>query len=65
VLTWRQIGLHMKPILLLDTAGYWQPLLALLDHVIAEGFAEPAMLDYFTAVPDVPTLAVALRAALS
>jgi len=65
VLTWRQIGLHMKPILLLDTAGYWQPLLVLLDHVIAEGFAEPAIQDYFTAVPDVPTLAVALRAALS
>ena len=28
VLTWAQIGLHSRPILLLDVAGYWQPLLA-------------------------------------
>ncbi|EEW26072.1 LOG family protein [Rhodobacter ferrooxidans] len=65
VLTWRQIGLHGKPIFLLDTAGYWQPLLALLEHVIATGFAEPAMRDYFTAVADVPGLELRLRAALS
>ena len=55
VLTWRQIGLHTKPILLLDIEGYWQPLLALLDHVIAQGFAEAAMKDYFQTVPDVAT----------
>lgn len=64
VLTWRQIGLHAKPIILLDTGGYWQPLLALLDHVIAEGFAEGSMLGYFTVAPDVPALGDALRAAL-
>ncbi|MGR3583812.1 MAG: LOG family protein, partial [Pseudooceanicola nanhaiensis] len=31
VLTWRQLGLHGKPIVLLDTEGYWAPLNALLD----------------------------------
>ena len=36
VLTWRQIGLHEKPIFLLDTNGYWQPLIALMDHLIAQ-----------------------------
>ena len=40
VMTWRQLGLHDKPILLLNTAGYWDPLLALLDSVIASGFAD-------------------------
>lgn len=65
VLTWRQIGLHTKPIFLLDTEGYWQPLTALARHVIAEGFAEPQMLDYYSTVPDVPALVAALRAALS
>ncbi|PLL13101.1 TIGR00730 family Rossman fold protein [Tabrizicola sp. TH137] len=65
VLTWRQIGLHRKPIVLLDVEGYWQPLNALAGHVIAEGFAEPAMLDYYSTVPDVPSLVTALRAALS
>lgn len=65
VLTWRQIGLHEKPILLLDTEGYWQPLIALIDHSIAEGYAEASMRDYFTTVPDVAALGERLRAALS
>ena len=65
VLTWRQIGLHRKPILLLDTDGYWQPLVGLARHVIDEGFAEETMLDYFATVPDVPALVERLRAALS
>ena len=34
--TWSQLGLIRKPIGLLDVAGYWQPLLALLDHMVAE-----------------------------
>ncbi len=65
VLTWRQIGLHEKPIFLLNTDGYWQPLIALMDNVIEHGFAETALRDYFVAVPDVETLATRLRAALS
>lgn len=39
VLTWKQLGLHDKPLFLLNTNGYWQPVLALLDHMIAQGFA--------------------------
>lgn len=65
VVTWKQIGLHDKPILLLNIAGYWNPLARLVDHVIAEGFAEDATRGYSHLVPDVPALAVALRAALS
>ena len=42
VLTWKQLGLHDKPVVILDNEGYWAPLLALLDHVCAEGFAPPA-----------------------
>jgi hypothetical protein len=34
--TWSQLGLHHMPIGLLDVAGYWQPLLAMLDHMVAE-----------------------------
>lgn len=62
VLTWRQIGLHEKPIYLLDTEGYWQPLLALLDHSIAEGFAEPTLRQFVTPVSDVAALEAALAA---
>jgi uncharacterized protein (TIGR00730 family) len=65
VLTWRQLDLHARPIFLLDTEGYWQPLLALMGHIIAEGFAPPVMADFVQAVPDVATLAEALRAALN
>ena len=64
VLTWAQIGLHSKPIYLLDTNGYWQPLVALLHHVVAQGFAEPSMLSSFAVVPDPEALAAALHAAL-
>ncbi len=65
VLTWRQIGLHTKPIYLLNTGGYWTPLMGLIDHVIAQGFAESSMRGFYTAVPDASALAAALREALS
>ena len=65
VLTWKQIGLHQKPILLLNTEGYWNPLAALIDQVIAEGFAEDETRSYSTLVPDVPALGAALTQALA
>ncbi len=60
VLTWAQIGLHRKPIWLIDVAGYWQPLLTLLDHVIAEGFADPSLRGYFTVLGGVEAFATRL-----
>ena len=54
VLTWRQIGLHTKPIYLLDVNGYWQPLARLIDHVIEQGFADPDLCTTFCTLPDVP-----------
>ena len=42
VLTWKQLGLHDKPVVVVDSEGYWGPLLDLLDHVSAEGFAPQA-----------------------
>ncbi len=58
VLTWRQLGLHAKPVMLLNIAGYWDPLLALLDHIVASGFAEAefrASLEVFDSVPELMT----------
>lgn len=37
-LTWHQLGIHRKPCGLLDVAGYWEPLLAMLDRATSEGF---------------------------
>ena len=64
VLTWRQLGLHDKPIFLLNVEGYWTPLIALLDHVISEGFAGDRLRDFVTVAEDVPALSEALHDAL-
>ena len=65
VLTWRQLGLHEKPIYLLNTDGYWTPLMQLMNHVIAEEFADESLLDFVEVVEDIQGLMAALRAALS
>ncbi len=62
VLTWRQLGLHTKPIYLLNIAGYWDPLIALMDHVVAQGFADASLIDFIETVPDVPALMARLEA---
>lgn len=64
VLTWAQIGLHEKPIFLLDTDGYWQPLIKLLDHVIDQGFADASIHGHFLAVRDIYDLGAGLAEAL-
>jgi hypothetical protein len=38
ILTWRKLGLHGKPAAVLDVAGFWDPLLALLQAQVAAGF---------------------------
>lgn len=62
VLTWRQLGLHQKPIFLLNTEGYWDPLMQMIRHVITEGFAEETLLSYVDVVDDAPALSAALAA---
>ena len=42
VLTWAQLGIHHKPIALLNTDRFFDPLLALCDHFVTEGFVRPA-----------------------
>jgi uncharacterized protein (TIGR00730 family) len=39
--TWSQLGLHAKPAVLVDIDGFWQPLLAQLDHMVDVGFLKP------------------------
>jgi predicted Rossmann-fold nucleotide-binding protein len=56
--------LHDKPIFLLNVEGYWQPLLALIDHVIEQGFADASLRDYYRVVDTVGALGVALKNAL-
>jgi uncharacterized protein (TIGR00730 family) len=65
VLTWRQLGLHEKPVFLLNTEGYWRPLMQLIDHVIAQGFADESLKTFVQSIDTVQDLNTALRAALS
>lgn len=65
VLTWRQLGLHAKPIYLVNIDGYWSPLVALIDHVIAQGFADPSLAGFITVVDGIEALTLSLRAARS
>jgi len=64
-LTWRQLGLHDKPLVMLNVQSYWDPLRALVDHVVDQGFAD-ASLGGFLTWADTPVAAMAaLRDALS
>lgn len=65
VLTWRQIGLHDKPIMILNTDGYWEPLRAMVDQIVAEGFADASLAQMLIWVADVAGLEAALESALS
>lgn len=69
MLTWKQLRLHNKPIVVVDNAGYWAPLLRLTDSIIGEGFATPGTAKLFVAVDSVddvlPTARRELEAALA
>ncbi|MFL6122867.1 TIGR00730 family Rossman fold protein [Actinophytocola sp.] len=41
ILTWRKIGLHRKPIVVLNVTGYFDTLLGMVDHATHEGFVSP------------------------
>jgi len=38
ILTWAQLGIHTKPVAILNTNGFFDPMLAFLDHMVGEGF---------------------------
>jgi uncharacterized protein (TIGR00730 family) len=52
-ITLSQLGLWVKPIVLVDIGGFWAPLLALIDHVINAGFARPEVRSRYRVVDDV------------
>jgi uncharacterized protein (TIGR00730 family) len=60
ILTWAQLGFHQKPIGLLDVAGYYDPLVALCDRALEEGFLKPQSRRLLLAATDPATLLDAL-----
>lgn len=53
ITTWKQLGLHDKPIILVNQAGFWTPLLALIDHQVAAGYVRREHASLFTVVDDI------------
>jgi uncharacterized protein (TIGR00730 family) len=66
VMTWAQLGHHRKPIVFVNVRGFWDPMLALIDHMAAEGFihtarkVKPLVVENADAV--VPTILAAVSA---
>jgi len=62
ILTWRQLGIHNKPVGLLNTEGYFDPLLSWLDGTVAEGFVRQAHRDLLLVAQDAKPLLDLLQA---
>ena len=62
IATWSQLGIHDKPIVLLDLDGFWSPLLAWLDHAVEREFIKPANRAIIASVAEPADIVPALRA---
>ena len=62
IITWQQLGLHAKPIGVLSVGDYWTVFETLIEHFIAQGFADAAIRDLFTVTGDVESLIATLEA---
>jgi uncharacterized protein (TIGR00730 family) len=63
VTTWSQLGLHAKPVVLLDVGGFWDPLVALLDRMVAVGLLKPSNRDLIQLAGSPDDALASLRAA--
>lgn len=56
IITWKQLKLHDKPIVIADIDGYWQPFKELLDHVTGNRYMsqrDPSLIRWATSVPEI------------
>ena len=56
VVTWRQLGMHDKPIVVLNLDGYWDKLVGMIDGIIDDGFVQPSARQYFSVVNSIGRL---------
>jgi uncharacterized protein (TIGR00730 family) len=63
VYTWAQLGIHAKPIGLLDVAGFYAPLAGFLDHVVEQGFLRADTRAALAVAEDLDALLAALEGA--
>jgi uncharacterized protein (TIGR00730 family) len=61
IITWRQLRLHDKPILLCNVAGSIEPFVAVIEHAIDHGFADPACRNLYEVIEGVPAVLERLK----
>ncbi len=61
IITWQQLGLHSKPIAVLNVGEYWKVFESLVEQMIAQGFADAAIRDLFAVAGDVESLLATLE----
>ena len=52
VVSRQQLGLHDKPIVFLNTAGFWAPVIELINHTVREGFTPQSLADHLDLVDE-------------
>lgn len=61
ILTWRQIGLHEKPVFIFNHLNYWDPLIDMMEHIIEQKFAKPINREFYQVVNSLDELMEAIR----
>jgi len=64
IATWSQLGIHAKPVGVLDVDGFWNPLLEFLDGAVAGGFLNPQSREIIVRITDVADVVPVLSAHL-
>ena len=62
IITWKHLGLHDRPIFLIEAGGYWKPFHNLFDHMIATGYANQGCKDLYTVAADPEEVIATLKA---
>jgi uncharacterized protein (TIGR00730 family) len=63
IITWKKLGLHDKPIVIFNQQGFWDPLLALINHLADTGFAQKNDLTLYTVATTIDEVFAALKKA--
>lgn len=61
MLTWAQLGLHHKPVALLNVANFYDPLLALIQHMVDSALLKPVNQSMLLSSNDIATLLALMR----
>ena len=62
IVTWKQLGLHDRPVVLVNVDGFWDPLLALLAHQLEAGYIRPRHAGLYRVVERIESVFDAIEA---